>query len=104
MNKAVVKYHNDYLQLFTSSGELIPYQSNLILENETGSRKTAAVTITLIADISQIGETVNNDFDLKEAIKDLHEKLDLAHRSAIFWEKLYEAENSKKWYQKLFNL
>lgn len=104
MSRVMVKYCNDYLQLFMPDGEIIPGQTNLIIENCVGDRKQATVTMTLIADISQIGEVVNNERDQKEIIEDLEEKVNLAHKSAVFWEKLYEAEASKKWYKKLFNL
>lgn len=104
MSRAIVKYHNDYLQLFMPDGQIIPEQTNLILENSYGDRKTATVTITLLADISQIGESVNNEFDQLKIIKDLEDKLCQSHKSAVFWETLYNTEKQRSWLDKIFGL
>jgi len=103
MSRAIVKYHNDYLQLFMPDGQIIPEQTNLILENSLGDRKTATVTITLLADISQIGEAVNNERDQSDVIKDLEEKMFQSHKSAVFWETLYNKEKQRSWFDKIFN-
>jgi len=103
MDRTAVKYHNGYLQLFMPNGELIPQQVSMIIENSAPDKKTATVTITLISDISQIGETMNNEADYREEIKILEERLYQSHKSALFWEKLHNKEKSLRWYQKLFN-
>lgn len=104
MSRAIVKYHNDYLQLFMPDGQVIPEQTNLILENSYGDKKTATVTITLLADISQIGESVNNEFDQQKVIKDLEDKLYQSHKSAVFWETLYNTEKKRSWIDKILGI
>lgn len=118
MSRAIVKYNNDYLQLFTSSGELIPEQTNIIIENEVGDRKIATVTVTLIADISQIGDDTDKDYIQSETIKELNHKVCAlaskaqeledksfqSHKSAVFWETLYNTEKQRSWLDKIFGI
>lgn len=104
MELAKVKYNNDYLVLCAPDGEIIPEQINMVLNNEVGVRKVATVTITLLADISNIGEPCNNEDSYSYKIDKLERELQEVHKSAKFWENLYERESAKKWYQKLFNL
>jgi len=104
MSRAIVKYTNDYLQLFMPDGQIIPYQTNIILENSVGDRKTATATITLIVDISQIGEAVVNEFEQQKVIKDLEDKLCQSHKSAIFWETLYNTDKKRSWLDKIFGI
>jgi len=85
------------------NGELIPHQTNMIIENDTDQERTATVTITFIADISQMGELVRVECNHSEVIQDLEDKVCKLQDSATFWEKLYENESRKKWYQKLFD-
>lgn len=104
MEFAKLKYSNDYLQIFMPDGQVIPQQIDLEIKNETGQRKIATAIVTLIVDISEIGEPIDNNDNKEEIVKSLEEKLEITHKSALFWEKLYEKESIKKWYQKLFNL
>lgn len=104
MSRAMVKYYNDYLQLFMPNGDIIPEQTNLIIENLVGDRKQATVTVTLVADISKITEPINGDRDAEEVVKELEEKISIAKKSAVFWENLYINEKQRTWFDKLFNL
>lgn len=103
MKKAKVKYYNDYLVLCMPDGEIIPEQTDIKIENQVWDKKTATVTITLLADISEIGEP-DESTNKEDKIKELEEKLCLAHKSAVFWETMCNNEKKKSWYEKLFNL
>lgn len=87
MSRAMVKYYNDYLQLFMPNGDIIPEQTNLIIENSVGDRKQATVTVTLVADISKISEPITAN--QSELVKELEEKLYVAKKDAVFWEREY---------------
>lgn len=104
MSRAIVKYCNDYLQLFMPNGDIIPEQTNLIIENSVGDRKQATVTVTLVADISKIAKPIDNNDNKEEIVKGLEEKLCQAHKSAVFWETLYNNEKQRTWFDKLLGL
>lgn len=104
MKKVKIKYINDYLQAVMPNGQIIPEQTDLILRNEVGDKKTATATLTLIVDISDIGETDSTQDAEYSYIEKLKEEKYKALKSAIYWETLYKKEAAKTWYQKLFSL
>lgn len=103
MKRAKVKYYNDYLVLCMPDGEIIPEQTNLKIKNQSGDRKLATVTVTLLADISAIGEpdkrivedNLRRIESLEAEIKTLKEEAEKSYKSAVFWEKLHNNENKE---------
>lgn len=111
MEYAKLKYNNDYLQVFMPNGEIIPYQTDILIKNESGQRKMATVTMELIVDISEIGEkdsiysekVSRIQYIEKEKIK-LEEEISSYRQSNEYLKKELRKEQNKKWYQKLFRL
>jgi hypothetical protein len=102
MKKVIIKYHNEYLQAFMPNGDLIPLQTDMKIENSTEQSKEATVTITFIADITQMGELIRVDCDHKGVIADLEEKLKNTNNHLLTYKELYNEEVKKSWYKKLF--
>lgn len=99
--RAKVKYYNDYLVLCMPDGEIIPEQSDIKIKNQLGDRKIATVTVTLLADISQIGEPIAAN--QSELVKELEEKLCVSEKATVFWKREYinKQNNESLKYKKL---
>lgn len=98
IKKTKIKYHNGYLQVFMPNGDLIPCQTNLIIRNDATQEGEVTVTVSFVADISQI-DILSNIEDVTEYIK---EELDKSKKGLI--ENLYEKEIRKKWYYRILGI
>jgi len=84
------------------NGELIPAQTDIKIENSTGQKNTATVTVSFEVPISNISnEEEKPDFN-KQIENLLLEKASIL-KASNFWEREYRLEHSKKWYHKIFN-
>lgn len=108
MERAKLKYHNDYLQVIMPDGQVIPDQVDIKIENEVGQRKIATAIVTMIVDISEIGEkdikTTDKINCLESKIHLLEEEKKNIEKQENYWMRQYHREKDKTWYQKLFNI
>lgn len=49
-------------------------------------------------------EEVEDSLPSPSEIRELNEQLETTYKSAVFWEREYNREKSKKWYHKLFGI
>lgn len=85
------------------SGEKLP-ETELKIVSTVGSLVTCIVEFQCTTDFIENKLDMSKKCDPDNELQKINNNLKIARESALFWEKQYEIEKNKKWYQKLFRL
>jgi len=103
MKKATVRVKDGYLCVYMPSGEILPCQTDIKIENNVDQFNQATVTVSFIADVSVMSDEYLDKNEALSKVNELSFKLKESGKRELLWKKAFIEENKKKWYQKLFN-